>query len=179
MYRLIEDRSLLHPHRAGAAFTPRTTSRAHRARLRRPDHGYGPRHRGLVRISSMSSWRKEARPEGQRPYRLRGDLQLRQRRGKPCFESKGRLPAYGISKRAAFSVVSRLKARGLNRGGRVVRRGEEDSSRCYIQRSLSALGITFATDEEAAYAPGGTDENTALPPSATSEGSFHPRSTPR
>ena len=83
----------------------------------------------------------------------------------------------GISKRAAFSVVSRLKARGLIEEVESCDEAKKIGSRCYIpaREPLSALGITFATDEEAAYAPGDTDEEPALPPSATSEGPSSPR----
>ena len=87
--------------------------------------------------------------------------------GKPYFESKAGSAGFcGISKRAAFSVDSRLKARGLIEEVEPCDEAKRIGSRCYIPAKgpLSVLGITFATDEEA-----------ALPPSATSEGSSSPR----
>lgn len=87
--------------------------------------------------------------------------------GKPYFESKAGSAGFcGISKRAAFSVVSRLKARGLIEEVEPCDEAKRIGSRCYVpaKEPLSALGITFATDEEA-----------ALPPSATSEGPSSPR----
>ncbi len=98
--------------------------------------------------------------------------------GKPYFESKAGSAGFcGISKRAAFSVVSRLKARGLIEEVEPCDEAKKIGSRCYIpaREPLSALGITFATDEEPAYASGGADEEPALLPSVTSEGPSFPR----
>lgn len=93
--------------------------------------------------------------------------------GKPYFESKAGSAGFcGISKRAAFSVVSRLKARGLIEEVEPCDEAKRIGSRCYIPAKgpLSVLGITFATDEEPAYAQDAADEKPALPPSAASEG---------
>ncbi|WP_418243023.1 hypothetical protein [Ellagibacter isourolithinifaciens] len=98
--------------------------------------------------------------------------------GKPYFESKAGSAGFcGISKRAAFSVVPRLKARGLIEEVEPCDEAKRIGSRCYIpaKESLSALGITFATDEEPAYASGDADEEPALLPSVTSEGPSSPR----
>ncbi|MDR3899984.1 MAG: hypothetical protein Q3X49_02635 [Slackia sp.] len=98
--------------------------------------------------------------------------------GKPYFESKAGSAGFcGISKRAAFSVVSRLKARGLIEEVEPCDEAKRIGSRCYVpaKEPLSALGITFVTDEEAAYTSGDADEEPALLPSVTSEGPSSPR----
>ena len=93
--------------------------------------------------------------------------------GKPYFESKAG-SARLLRHQQASGVLRRLATEGAraHRGGRAVRRGERIGSRCYIPAKgpLSVLGITFATDEEPAYAQDATDEKPALPPSAASEG---------
>ena len=100
--------------------------------------------------------------------------------GRPYFESKAGSAGFcGISKRAAFSVVSRLKARGLIEEVEPCDEAKKIGSRCYVpaREPLSALGITFATDEGAAYAQDAADEEPALLPSATSEGSSSQRAS--
>lgn len=92
--------------------------------------------------------------------------------GKPYFESKAGSAGFcGISKRAAFSVVSRLKARGLIEEVEPCDEAKKIGSRCYIpaREPLSALGITFATDEEPAYAPGAADEGPSSPRASRDE----------
>lgn len=100
--------------------------------------------------------------------------------GKPYFESKAGSAGFcGISKRAAFSVVSRLKARGLIEEVEPCDEAKRIGSRCYVpaREPLSALGIIFATDEEPAYAPGDADEEPASPLVATDEGPSSPRAS--
>lgn len=100
--------------------------------------------------------------------------------GKPYFESKAGSAGFcGISKRAAFSVVSRLKARGLIEEVEPCEEAKKIGSRCYIpaREPLAALGITFMTDEEAAYAPSDTGEEPALPLSAAGEDFSSPRAS--
>ena len=76
-----------------------------------------------------------------------------------------------------MQIYEELKARGLIEEVEPCDEAKKIGSRCYVpaKEPLSALGITFATDEEAAYAPGDADEEPALPPSATSEGPSSPR----
>ena len=65
--------------------------------------------------------------------------------GKPYFESKAGSAGFcGISKRAAFSVVSRLKARGLIEEVEPCDEAKKIGSRCYVpaKEPLSSLGIT-------------------------------------
>lgn len=84
--------------------------------------------------------------------------------GKPYFESKAGSASFcGISKRAAFSVVSRLKARGLIEEVEPCEEAKRIGSRCYVPAKgpLSALGITFEGDEEDAYAPDGAGEGSS------------------
>ena len=98
--------------------------------------------------------------------------------GKPYFESKAGSAGFcGISKRAAFSVVSRLKTRGLIEEIEPCDEAKKIGSRCYVptREPLSSLGITFGTDEGAAYAAGGSDEEPALALSATDDNPSSPR----
>lgn len=92
--------------------------------------------------------------------------------GKPYFESKAGSAGFcGISKRAAFSVVSRLKARGLIEEVEPCDEAKKIGSRCYIpaREPLSALGITFMADEEPASPLVATDEGPSSPRASRDE----------